>query len=167
MWSRRSRRQTSRWSRPVIPTRRRFSRRHPNSTARCGHCHLFPGLWRTRMADVVIQVRDLEVTYGWGRNATRVLHGITLDVAQGRTVAVVGESGSGKSTLAKTLVGAVRPSAGNVTVAGVEVASARGARRTAMRRKVQLIPQDPYSSLDPRRTIGEALAEAVDPRRAK
>jgi ABC-type glutathione transport system ATPase component len=119
------------------------------------------------MADVVIQVRDLEVTYGWGRNATRVLHGITLDVAQGRTVAVVGESGSGKSTLAKTLVGAVRPSAGNVTVAGVEVASARGARRTAMRRKVQLIPQDPYSSLDPRRTIGEALAEAVDPRRAK
>ncbi len=119
------------------------------------------------MADSVIQVRDLEVTYGWGRSATRVLHGITLDVAKGRTVAVVGESGSGKSTLAKTLVGSVRPSAGSVSIAGVDVASARGSRRTAMRRKVQLIPQDPYSSLDPRRTIGEALAEAVDPRGAK
>ena len=119
------------------------------------------------MADAVIQVRDLEVTYGWGRNATRVLHGITMDVAQGRTVAVVGESGSGKSTLAKTLVGSVRPSAGSVSIAGLDVASARGSRRTAMRRTVQLIPQDPYSSLDPRRTIGEALAEALDPQRAK
>jgi ABC-type glutathione transport system ATPase component len=114
----------------------------------------------------VIEVRDLEVSYGWGRSTTRVLHGITIDVAKGNTVAVVGESGSGKSTLAKTLVGAVRPSAGSVTIGGTDVTAARGARRTAMRRKIQLIPQDPYSSLDPRRTIGAALAEAVDPRRA-
>ncbi|WP_432875316.1 ABC transporter ATP-binding protein [Kribbella sp. CA-245084] len=121
------------------------------------------------MADntAAIQIRELEVSYGWGRSTTRVLHGITLDVAQGNTVAVVGESGSGKSTLAKALVGSVRPSAGSVTIGGLDVTTTRGARRTAMRRKVQLIPQDPYSSLDPRRTIGEALAEAVDPQRAK
>jgi ABC-type glutathione transport system ATPase component len=113
-----------------------------------------------------VEVRDLEVSYGWGRSATRVLHGITMDVAAGRTVGVVGESGSGKSTLAKALTGTLRPTAGSVRIAGADVFATRGADRSALRRKVQLIPQDPYSSLDPRRTVGEALAEAVDPRHA-
>lgn len=109
-----------------------------------------------------IEVRDLDVRYG----SLQILHGISMDVPKGRTVGIVGESGSGKSTLAKTLVGVVRPSAGSVTMGGVSVTSARGARRSQLRRAVQMIPQDPYSSLDPRCTIGEALAEAVDPRRA-
>ncbi|MGY0064424.1 ATP-binding cassette domain-containing protein [Streptomyces sp. LZ34] len=113
-----------------------------------------------------VQVHDLEVSYGWGRSATRVLHGITMNVAKGHTVGIVGESGSGKSTLAKTLAGLVRPTSGSVRIAGVDVFATRGADRTGMRRRVQMIPQDPYSSLNPRRTIGEALAEAVDPRRA-
>jgi ABC-type glutathione transport system ATPase component len=113
-----------------------------------------------------IEVRDLEVRYGSGRAAPRVLHGISMDVPVGRTVGVVGESGSGKSTLAKTLVGVLRPSAGTVTIDGVSVSSARGTQRSKLRRAVQMIPQDPYSSLDPRCTIGEALAEALDPRRA-
>ncbi|MEU5030617.1 ABC transporter ATP-binding protein [Streptomyces milbemycinicus] len=120
------------------------------------------------MADqaAAVEVRDLEVGFGRGRSATRVLHGITMEVAKRHTVGIVGESGSGKSTLAKTLVGTLRPTAGSVRIDGVEVSAVRGADRMEMRRKVQLIPQDPYSSLDPRRTIGEALAEAVDPRRA-
>lgn len=113
-----------------------------------------------------VEVRDLEVSYGWGRGATRILHGITMDVTQGCTVGVVGESGSGKSTLAKTLAGTVRPTSGSVRIAGLDVFDTRGAGRTEMRRRVQMIPQDPYSSLNPRRTIGEALAEAVDPRHA-
>lgn len=120
------------------------------------------------MADrtAAVEVRDLEVGFGRGPGATRILHGITMDVAEGHTVGVVGESGSGKSTLAKTLVGTLRPMAGTVRIAGADVFGLRGADRTAMRRKVQMIPQDPYSSLDPRRTLGEALAEALDPRRA-
>lgn len=113
-----------------------------------------------------IEVRDLEVRYGSGRDAPRILHGISMDVPVGRTIGVVGESGSGKSTFAKTLVGALRPSAGTVTIGGLNVTSVRGAERSKLRRAVQMIPQDPYSSLDPRRTIGEALAEALDPRRA-
>ncbi|GAA1700343.1 ATP-binding cassette domain-containing protein [Streptomyces yatensis] len=114
-----------------------------------------------------VEVRDLEVSYGRGRGATRVLHGITMDVARGQTVGVVGESGSGKSTLAKTLAGTVRPTAGSVRITGLDVFDTRGAGRAGMRRRVQMIPQDPYSSLNPRRTIGEALAEAVDPRHAR
>jgi ABC-type glutathione transport system ATPase component len=113
-----------------------------------------------------IEVRDLEVKYGAGKTAPRILHGISMDVPVGRTVGVVGESGSGKSTLAKTLVGVLRPSAGSVTIGGVSVSSARGTQRSKLRRAVQMIPQDPYSSLDPRCTIGEAVAEALDPRRA-
>jgi ABC-type glutathione transport system ATPase component len=109
-----------------------------------------------------LEVRSLEVSYG----SIRILHGIDLTVEKGRTVGVVGESGSGKSTLARTLVGSLRPSAGQVQIGGVDVTAVRGSRRTELRRKVQLIPQDPYSSLDPRRMIGEALAEAVDPKRA-
>src|SRR5262245_41694985 len=114
------------------------------------------------MAESAVDVRDLEVRYG----SLRILHGISLSVAKGQTVGVVGESGSGKSTLARTLVGMVRPSAGHVHIGGLDVTAVRGARRTELRRKVQMVPQDPYSSLDPRRTIGEALAEAVDPRHA-
>ncbi|MEU7860798.1 ABC transporter ATP-binding protein [Nonomuraea sp. NPDC049141] len=115
---------------------------------------------------IAVQVSDLRAGYGWGANATPILHGITMNVARGTTVGIVGESGSGKSTLAKALVGIIRPTAGSVTIGGVPVSAARGADRHALRRKVQMIPQDPYSSLDPRRTIGQALAEAVDPRRA-
>jgi ABC-type glutathione transport system ATPase component len=114
------------------------------------------------MAEPAVKVRALEVSYG----SLRILHGIDLTVAKGQTVGVVGESGSGKSTLARTLVGSLCPAAGQVRIGDVDVTAVRGARRTSLRRKVQLIPQDPYSSLDPRRTIGEALAEAVDPRRA-
>lgn len=114
----------------------------------------------------VIKVHDLEVSYGWGRGATRILHGVSMNVAAGSTVGVVGESGSGKSTLAKTLVGSLRPSSGTVTIDGVDVSSVRGAARSRLRRTVQMIPQDPYSSLNPRHTIGEALAEALDPRHA-
>ncbi|WP_413099830.1 ATP-binding cassette domain-containing protein [Streptomyces sp. Inha503] len=122
---------------------------------------------QTEAQSAAVQVRDLEVSYGWGRRATRILHGITMDVTRGQTVGIVGESGSGKSTLAKTLTGTIRPTRGSVRIAGLDVFGTRGADRTGMRRRVQMIPQDPYSSLNPRRTIGEALAEAVDPRHAK
>jgi ABC-type glutathione transport system ATPase component len=113
-----------------------------------------------------VRVRDLEVSYGSGTSAVRILHGVSIDVAPGRTVGIVGESGSGKSTLARAVVGSLRPTAGSVHIAGVDVHTVRGPRRKVLRRAVQLIPQDPYSSLDPRRTIGDALAEALDPRRA-
>ncbi|MET4538578.1 ABC-type glutathione transport system ATPase component [Arthrobacter bambusae] len=115
----------------------------------------------------VIEIKDLDVRYGWGRHSVQVLHGVSLNVAAGCTVGVVGESGSGKSTLAKTLVGTLKPTRGTVMIDGVNVSSVRGADRLKLRRKVlQMIPQDPFSSLNPRHTIGQALAEALDPRHA-
>ncbi|PUB24838.1 ABC transporter family protein [Promicromonospora sp. AC04] len=115
------------------------------------------------MSANMVEVRGLDVTFG----DTRVLHGVDLALAKGRTVGVVGESGSGKSTLAKVLVGAVPAATGQVEVDGVDVVGAGRAALRAYRRRIQMIPQDPYSSLSPRRTVGQALAEAVDPVRAR
>lgn len=113
-----------------------------------------------------LEVRDLEVVLGRGTRAARVLHGVSFDIPVGTTVGLVGESGSGKSTIAKTIVGIHRPAAGEIRFDGEPLAGARGRRRSELRRRIQLIPQDPYSSLDPRRTIGQTLAEALDPRGA-
>ena len=113
-------------------------------------------------ATAMVEVRDLTVRFG----AFTALDSLTTTIGRGRTVGLVGESGSGKSTLAKVLVGLVRASSGDVVIGGTSDQTASRAQRTAARRRVQMIPQDPYSSLDPRRTIGQTLAEAADPRRA-
>jgi len=77
---------------------------------------------------------------------------------------VVGESGSGKSTLAKVVIGLLGATQGSVRFAGIDVHAARGAQRRALRRTVQMIPQDPYASLDPRMSIGRTLLEALAPK---
>lgn len=111
----------------------------------------------------MVEIDDLRISFGSGRNSVEVLHGISTSIGAGRTVGLVGESGSGKSTLAKTLVGTLTPSGGRVSIGGFDLRTISRRDRNVLRRKVQLIPQDPYSSLNPRRTIGEALAEAIDP----
>ncbi|MFK5647758.1 ABC transporter ATP-binding protein [Ornithinimicrobium sp. LYQ121] len=111
----------------------------------------------------VLQVQGLSATYGFSRRSPRVLDDVSMSVMQGQTMGVVGESGSGKSTLAKVIVGTLAAASGTVTVEGVDVMHARGAQRRALRRSVQMIPQDPYASLDPRMTIGRTLLEALAP----
>jgi ABC-type oligopeptide transport system ATPase subunit len=105
----------------------------------------------TASTGTMMDVRDLSVTFGSGSHAVTVLKNVTASVGIGRTVGLVGESGSGKSTLAKALVGTVRPSSGTISIGGVDTASLSRGDRAAMRRRVQMIPQDPYSSLNPRR----------------
>ena len=111
----------------------------------------------------VLEVQGLSATYGFSRRSPRVLDDVTIRVDQGQTMGVVGESGSGKSTLAKVIVGTLAPVSGTVRVDGIDVTSVRGAQRRALRRTVQMIPQDPYASLDPRMTIGRTLLEALAP----
>jgi ABC-type glutathione transport system ATPase component len=115
------------------------------------------------MSDTIVNVEGLDVSFG----SAHVLKGVSLSVDRSRTVGVVGESGSGKSTLAKTMVGLVRPSSGQVWVDGIDVATASRRELASYRRRVQMIPQDPFSSLSPRQTVGQTLAEAVDPARAR
>ncbi|SDD48131.1 ABC transporter ATP-binding protein [Auraticoccus monumenti] len=120
------------------------------------------------MADVVLEVRDL-VKHFPVRAGLLVKHevgsvqavdGVSFTLQRGRTLGLVGESGSGKSTLARLLVGVERPSAGQVLLEGEDVSSMDRAARRVLRRKVQMIFQDPYTSLNPRMSVGEIVGEA-------
>lgn len=98
---------------------------------------------------------------------TTALDDVGLRVGAGRTVGLVGESGSGKTTLARAILGLVPISSGRILLRGADVGALGRRERRAFLRAVQLVPQDPYSSLDPRRTIGQTLAEALDPVRCR
>jgi len=109
-----------------------------------------------------LETRGLYVSFG----SAAVLQDVNITVPAHTAVGLVGESGSGKSTLGKTVVGINKPCQGQVLVHGEDVFSVGRRRRAALRRQVQYIPQDPFSSLSPRRTVGQTLAEALDPRHA-
>jgi peptide/nickel transport system ATP-binding protein len=101
------------------------------------------------------ELRFDEVTVRYGR--TVAVDAVSLVVPDGQVVGLVGESGSGKSTLARAAVGLAPLSGGSITVDGQPVPT-RGRRRP-----LQMVFQDPYSSLDPRMTVGESVAEAMPP----
>ena len=84
---------------------------------------------------------------------------VSLSLGRGETVGLVGESGSGKSTLGRMLLGLLPPSEGQVWFDGVDLARATPAERRVLRRRMQIVFQDPHSSLDPRRTIGAQIAD--------
>ncbi|KQX56949.1 MULTISPECIES: ATP-binding cassette domain-containing protein [unclassified Streptomyces] len=113
-----------------------------------------------------LAVENLTVTFGYGRRARTVLHGVSTGVRAGQTLGLVGESGSGKSTIAKAIVGIHPVRTGRITLGGEDLTGLQGSELVAVRRRIQLVSQDPYASLNPRMTVGEAIAEAVDPVRA-
>ena len=87
---------------------------------------------------------------------------VDLQVAQGEVLAVVGESGSGKSTLARCILRLIDPTAGRVVFDGEDVTAMTGRRLSGFRQRVQPVFQDPFSSLDPRWTVGRSVREALD-----
>jgi ABC-type glutathione transport system ATPase component len=120
------------------------------------------------MADDLVLATGLVVSYGqphgWlgrGRPPAAVLHGVDLRVGKGETVGIVGESGSGKTTLGRALLGLVRPAAGSVVFDGTDITALDERARQPLRRRMQMIFQDPMSSLNPRHTIGRILSEPI------
>ena len=91
----------------------------------------------------------------------RALNGVSFELHRGKTLAVVGESGCGKSTLARQLTLIEQPSGGSILFDGVDVSRAAANDRQALRRKVQMVFQNPYASLNPRQKIGRQLAEPL------
>ena len=89
------------------------------------------------------------------------LNGVDLDVMPGETLGIVGESGCGKSTLARCIAGLNRPTAGDILFEGESVVGLKGAPRRAYNRRVQMMFQDPYTSLNPRMTVRDTLEEAI------
>ncbi|WP_255408509.1 ABC transporter ATP-binding protein [Plantactinospora sp. KBS50] len=89
------------------------------------------------------------------------VNGVSLEVRSGETLGLVGESGCGKSTLSRSIVGITRPTEGRVTVAGRDVTAMRPGDLRTVAATVQYVFQDPYASLNPRRTIGQSIEEAL------
>ncbi len=126
-------------------------------------------------AEDLLSVRDLRVSFpgkGWRAPRTEVLKGIDLGIRPGETVGLVGESGSGKTTIGRAILGLVPVASGTITFDGERVDTASAARRRALSRDIQVIFQDPYTSLNPARTIGDTLSEpllaqGVDSREAR
>lgn len=120
-------------------------------------------------ADVVLRVENLQKQYpikkGFFAKAAQVVHaleGVSFELRRGETFAIVGESGCGKSTTGKCILRLTEPTSGKVYVGDQEFTSLRGKMLTQARQKLKLIFQDPYSSLNPRMTVADIIAEPID-----
>jgi oligopeptide transport system ATP-binding protein len=92
----------------------------------------------------------------------RAVDGVSFDLKAGETLGVVGESGCGKSTLARVLMNLEKPTSGSVSYRGEELSSLKGGALRRMRRQIQLVMQDPYTSLDPRMTVSDLIGEPFE-----
>ena len=116
----------------------------------------------------VLEVRDLVKHYsvgggffGRGRKQLRAVDGVSFSIGQGETLGLVGESGCGKSTVGKAVLRLVEPTSGHVSLEGEEITGLGSAALLDRRKRMQVIFQDPYSSLNPRMTAGEIVQEPL------
>jgi len=113
--------------------------------------------------NTVLDIRDLNVSFKVKRAGrkyqVRAVDGVSLSLAEGEVLGIVGESGCGKTTVGRSIVGLVRPDSGTISFKGRDMT---GAGLRDMRLNIRMVFQDPYASLNPRRAIGDSVAEAGD-----
>ncbi|MGW9196275.1 ABC transporter ATP-binding protein [Micromonospora chersina] len=133
------------------------------------------------MTENIIEVRDLVKHYPVTRGVVfkktighvKAVDGVSFELKAGETLGVVGESGCGKSTLARVLMNLEKPTAGQVLYKGQDISKLSGGALRRLRRQIQLVMQDPYTSLNPRMTVGDLIGEPfeihpeVAPRRSR
>jgi peptide/nickel transport system ATP-binding protein len=117
-----------------------------------------------RDVQTLLRARDVVVEYegrGWRAKPFRALHEISLDIAPGETLGLVGESGSGKTTIGRAILGLAPVASGSVRFDGTELVGMGRKERRALSSDIQVVFQDPYSSLNPAMTVEEILAEPL------
>ncbi|GLY23244.1 dipeptide ABC transporter ATP-binding protein [Micromonospora sp. NBRC 101691] len=122
------------------------------------------------MSDLVLETRDLVkhfpltkgIVFKRQIGAVRAVDGINIELRRGETLGIVGESGCGKSTLARLLVGLETPTSGDLFVQGRNMSKVSATERRRGRRNIQLVMQDPYTSLNPRMTVGDIIGEPFE-----
>jgi peptide/nickel transport system ATP-binding protein len=119
--------------------------------------------------DTLLRVRDLRVHFPIGgglvrraRHHVKAVDGVSFDVPRGSTFGIVGESGSGKTTTALAVMRLVRPTAGTIQLGDADIGGAEGEALRRQRRRFQMVFQDPFASLTPRRRVGDAVLDALD-----
>jgi ABC-type glutathione transport system ATPase component len=116
------------------------------------------------MTEPLLSVRNLNVEYpgkGFRAKPFRALRGVSLDIAEGETVGLVGESGSGKTTLGRAILGLAPVTDGSISFHGEPIEQASRAARRDIAKELQVVFQDPYTSLNPSMTIGDILTEPL------
>ncbi|MBQ8160582.1 MAG: dipeptide ABC transporter ATP-binding protein [Clostridia bacterium] len=119
------------------------------------------------MSEPILRVRNLKKYYKSGsmfgkKETVRAVDGVSFELNHGETLAIVGESGCGKSTAVKALIRIVEPTDGEILLEGEDFRTLSGAKLQAARRNIKMIFQDPYSSLNPRMTVRDIIAEPID-----
>lgn len=123
----------------------------------------------TDQAALLLSVRDLKVHFPFHRGSLfssqkgfiRAVDGISFDIHEGETLGLVGESGCGKSTTARAIINLVHPTSGDVLLDGKSIAGLKDAAMLEHRRRVQMVFQDPFASLNPRMTVGGIIGEPL------
>jgi ABC-type glutathione transport system ATPase component len=116
------------------------------------------------MTTPLLDVTDLRVAFagrGFRAKTIEVLHGVSLSIGEGETLGVVGESGSGKTTIGRAVLGLVKPSGGSIRFQGADITHASPKERRTLSKDIQVVFQDPYTSLNPSLTIGDTLSEPL------
>src|SRR2546422_6060165 len=113
------------------------------------------------MTAALLDIKDLVVEYPVGGRIVHAVSGVSLEIARGETLGLVGESGCGKSTLGRAVLQLRQAVSGRVLFDGHDLTAMHGDTLRRMRQRVQLIFQDPIASLNPRRRIGEIIAEPL------
>lgn len=113
------------------------------------------------MADVILEVKHLKKYFKSRRGTVHAVDDVNFTIERGKTLGIVGESGCGKSTTGRAILRLIEPTSGQVIFNGEDVTAASSKRMRQLRRDMQIIFQDPFSSLDPQKTISQTIAEPL------
>ena len=113
------------------------------------------------MAEIILEVKNLKKYFKTARGTLHAVDDVSFTIEKGKTLGIVGESGCGKSTTGRAILRLLEPTDGKVFFEGQDITSLSGGKMRQMRRDMQIIFQDPFSSLDPKKTVSQTIAEPI------